>query len=302
MATESTDALIDILSESDRLLGYNKPPDLEVIYVGSYVHRKIPYTKYGISGNMFGHICLRYTYQGKQYITNIHPHGNDHNGDMITIYSPEDYFFNDISPQKGNTHRESFGLRHYNVSKEQIAIIHNYLMHIKNTGQFSIGIDLITNILKKWHLLGTETLEKGNCALWTSHALKIANLVDNKTTFPKKIIINDLERNMPDTYLVHYKKQTDNGTPIELANLTLTTSLFYGKLSKYAKLTIDFDNINSTNPRFILNENYVKPNKTRYWTSNASIYIVPVACATYIYKKPPKFLTNLTKLLHFFKK
>ena len=150
-----------ILNDSDKILGYNKPPDLEVIFVGSYVTTYIPFTnnKYGISANVFGHICLRYTYQGKQYITNIHPNGNSKTGGMIESYSPSQYFVDlkAVTPQKGVSHREMYGLRHYNVSKEQIAIIHNYLMYLsKNEGcqfQFSSGPDILLNKLKNWGLL-----------------------------------------------------------------------------------------------------------------------------------------------------
>jgi len=39
-----------ILRESDSILGYDKPPDLEIIYVGA---TKIPFTGYGVANNMF---------------------------------------------------------------------------------------------------------------------------------------------------------------------------------------------------------------------------------------------------------
>ena len=289
-----------ILSDSDKILGFNHPPDLEVIYVSSYVATQIPFTNYGFSSNMFGHICIRYTYMGKEYVTNIHPTTGRHKGSMVTVYKPSEYFFETTSPQMGISHRDIYGVRHYNVSQEQIAMIHNYLMHLsKNEGitfKFSGGLDLLLNIPRKLSLI--DTLERGNCAVWTSKALKIAGIINSISTFPKKILINDFESDHTDSYLVHYKKQENNpnriygkdGNPFELVNPTITTSLLYGNLNKYADITIDFEN-----NRITRNNDPLQPNSLRKWISGASTVVLP----TFIVFKINKRYQLINKLIRY---
>jgi len=312
------DKVDHILAESDKMLGYDKPPDLEVIYVGSFVSFYLPWTnsKIGIGNNMFGHICLRYTYQGKQYVTNIHPKGNTQTGGMVASYSPSQYFVDSdmITPQKGVSHREMYGMRHYNVSEEQIGIIHNYLMYLsKNEGiefKFSGGPDLLLNKLKKWGLI--DTMERGNCALWTAKSLKLANLTSWGSTFPKKIIINDFEKKTPDSFMVRYKSQEKNpervygkdGTPVDIANLTVTTNVLYSNLPKFCSLTIDFNNLNKEcHIPITINKNPVQPNKFRYYATQASTYVITGYIGYKVYRNrttiSTKFMNVINKVIKF---
>ena len=279
-----------ILSESDALLHQDKKPDLEIIFVRPFVHWKIPGTSIGLCSNPFGHLAIRYNYQGQDIVANIDPKPED----LVTFYSAEEYFFGETSPQKGISHRDIYGVRKYQVSPDKIAIIHHYLKDLnrrnkENKNKFSLHIGLFIN---NFHSEFFELAERGNCSYWTTKVLEFAGVIRSSTIFPKRALVNSFELGDKNTVMVRYKKQFgtemeygQDGSPLEITDYTLTGSLLYTNLSNYCSQIIDI-NPDGENTYQIDHEiDHHDPSMTRYYLNISARYVAPTLLTAYGIKK-----------------
>eukprot|EP01130_Rhizamoeba_saxonica_P000678 TRINITY_DN1061_c0_g1_i3.p1 TRINITY_DN1061_c0_g1~~TRINITY_DN1061_c0_g1_i3.p1 ORF type:complete len:274 (+),score=36.09 TRINITY_DN1061_c0_g1_i3:217-1038(+) len=206
-----------ILKEIDLLLGQNKPPAVEYLFVYPYFrnHYLNKLQIFSWFGNYYGHSAIRYTRKnGEQVLMNV-VGLPDH--EMINFLSPEEYLFG-TDFQQGNEqggvyNRSIVSVRIENYDHQKIEAMHQYYMDLRASGldkksKFSLVFSTLWNTAQKY--LSVNIAERGNCARWTSLGLVNAGLLDKPSLFPKRIFAELYERHGKEDFgnihVVSYRK------------------------------------------------------------------------------------------------
>ncbi|KAL6075885.1 Transmembrane protein [Balamuthia mandrillaris] len=189
-----------VLREVDAVLGRDKPPAVEFIFVEPYSDFAFPIIGgYGLSRNPYGHAAVRYTLPwGEEVVMNIVGLPGQ---TMVNFLRPEEYFFGTKSWEEG---AEQGGIYNRNMATvrieewpaEQILDMHNYFQKLQRKGfqktaKFSLLLSPLYNGLASW--LPWRLAERGNCARFTSAGLVEGGLLYRPTMWPKSIWVQLFE-------------------------------------------------------------------------------------------------------------
>ncbi|KAG2373702.1 hypothetical protein C9374_011791 [Naegleria lovaniensis] len=200
------------LQEIDALLGRQKPPAFEYIYVEPSIFTNPVFWNSDSSVNPYGHAAIRYTNPetGKSMVMNIVGKPGHR---MVNFIPAEEYLFGhpskcsieDGNEQGGIYCRTMIGFRFEEWPQEYITAMHNYYQNVQNLGdaklaKYSMVLGPIYNLLRKikWF---SGVAERGNCAFWTTQGLVNAHVLSSATSWPKyscmklytKVVFNKIE-------------------------------------------------------------------------------------------------------------
>ena len=132
-----------ILSETDRMLKQENPPDLEYLFVAPFITHYIPGTNYGVCFNIYGHTAIRYRDPDTQSDVVMNIQGKEENADgtekIIHYHTPEDYLFSDKASQGGVFSRQIISVRFYDIPDEKLRKLHQYYQEVdRKRGKFDM--------------------------------------------------------------------------------------------------------------------------------------------------------------------
>jgi len=169
-----------ILTDIDQVLGVNKPPDIEYLFVLPYLRWRLNWFKwFGFAGNYYGHSAVKYIdpETGEQVVMNIT--GSTESPEMVNFLKAEDYLFGTHYFEKGGTqggvyNRNIISVRIENVPRQQIMDMDYFYKKLqRNQHQRVAKFSLLFGTLWNWlaGYLPVDVAERGNCAYWTSKGL-----------------------------------------------------------------------------------------------------------------------------------
>lgn len=254
----------------------------------------LPLLNIGFSFNGFGHSAVRFRFEdGKDITMNIE--GKDDNKNMVNFYETKDYLFGlkctDNGSQGGVYNRNITEFR-LNTEPEKVAKAFQFCKDLQKSYEsketkFHIALGPVYNFARKWFPNISET---GNCARWTSKALKEAGIIDSVSVFPKSIGINIFEHYNPTivTYerVPHsYHTYGKNGHCFEfVAPLQPLRQWAYGNFTHASKFRV-FVPENDISAKIEELEPVMHPSKFRdVVNSKPAIGMSVIGCSYLIYK------------------
>jgi len=207
-----------VLADIDRVIGVNKPPDIEYLFVLPYVRWRLYWLKWGFAGNYYGHAAVKYIdpETGEQVVMNIS--GSTESPDMVNFLKAEDYLFGTHCFEKGGTqggvyNRNIISVRIENVPRQQIKDMDYFYKklqrnQLQSVAKFSLLFGALWNWLAEY--LPVDVAERGNCAYWTSKGLVEAQLLRFPSLIPKRVLVNLFERcgqkDKDNVHVISYKR------------------------------------------------------------------------------------------------
>jgi len=170
----------------------------------------IPFLGLGFSFNGFGHSAMRLKFKdGRDIVMNIEGKRGERN--MVNWYKTEEFLFglkesDEDNSSKGEMYNRNIVEFRMKVDEKNLNDTLDYCLQLQDSynekkSNFDIALGPIYNFIRKILPSPTET---GNCAWWTSSALKNGNIIKSRSMFPKSIGI-DMFENM-DVTVVSYER------------------------------------------------------------------------------------------------
>jgi hypothetical protein len=245
-----------LLHEIDVSLGRNKPPAIEYIYVLPYKSFRI--FNRNISGNPYGHACIRYTLRENQYVMNIVGIGPK----MVHFLHPTDYLFSDDhgeGNEQGGVYQRAFaGFRIEDWPEHKIEDMHDYFVRLDHQNREGTALYATINLIG-W--LFPNVVERGNCSYWTSKGLVEAGIFERPTIWPKFIFAKmyfAMAKKRKDFKIVYYNTTIQDQYP-HLPGWLRPFQRFFGKifsnLKRFANIVITYsrtdDSVTGIRPKIL---------------------------------------------------